>query len=287
MINLLQKPYPLLESTPARWRMCIVFSVFVGLFLFVFRPFGIGSSPGSMLNIALAYAAVCFGLMVFLNLLLVPLLPGLFKESAWTTGHQIFWTLVNVLVIGLGNLLLTNWLFEARLSWENLLIFEAYTLAIGFFPVTVSFVLNQIRLERHYLEKSGQLNAQLTVSPPLARATGQVVLSSDNQGENLALNVSDFVLALAADNYVEVHFLAGNTLKKALLRTTLSRLSAELAEHPACWRCHKSYVVNQAFVDRFTGNAQGYKLHLQAMDFLVPVSRSLHAELQQRFDSKD
>lgn len=286
MFNLFQKPYPLLESQAARWWMCFVFSAFVGLFLYIFRPFGIGSSTGAMGSIALAYAGVCFTLMLILNVLLVPLLPDLFKESQWTTGHQIFWTLVNVLVIGLGNLLLTNWLFQARLSWENLLIFEAYTLAIGFFPVTVSFVLNQIRLERHYREKSGQLNAQLTVSPPLAKATGQVVLSSDNQGENLALNVSDFVLALAADNYVEVHFLAGNIIKKALLRTTLSRLSAELAEHPACWRCHKSYVVNQAFVDRFTGNAQGYKLHLQAIDFLVPVSRSLHAELHQRFGTK-
>jgi len=286
MLKLLQKPYPLLESKAARWRMCIVFSVFVGLFLYVFQPFGIGNSPGSMANTALAYAGVCFGLMVLLNILIVPLLPGLFRESGWTTGHQISWTLVNVLVIGLGNLLLTNWLFEVRLSWKNLLTFEAFTLAIGFFPVSVSFILNQIRLERHYREKSGQLNVQLTAGPLPSKDQGLVVFNSDNQGENLSLIVADFVLAIAADNYVEVHFLERSTLKKALLRTTLSRLSTELVEHPTCWRCHKSYVVNQAFVDRFSGNAQGYKLHLQSIDFLVPVSRSLHAELHQRFGTK-
>lgn len=283
MLEILQKPYPLLESKVARWRMCFVFSAFVGLFLYIFEPFGLGNSTGSMAQIALAYTAVCFGLMVALNVLIVPVLPGLFRESAWTTGHQIFWTLVNVLVIGLGNLLLTTWMFNAKLDWGNLLTFEAYTLAVGFFPISISFVLNQIRLERHYREKSGLLNTQLAASHSLAKDDGRVVLSSDNQGENLTLSVADFVLAVAADNYVEVHFLAGNTLKKALLRTTLSRLSAELAEHPACWRCHKSYVVNAMAVSRFSGNAQGYKLHLDQYNAVVPVSRSLHLELHKRF----
>jgi len=283
MFRLLQKPYPLLESTASRWRMCIVFSVFVGLFLFVFQPFGIASSPGSMVNIALAYAGICFGIMVVLNIILVPLLPGLFRESAWTTGHQIFWTLLNVLVIGLGNLLLTNWMFNAKLDWNNLLTFEAYTLAIGFFPITISFVLNQIRLERHYQQNSVKLNDQLITQKAKVTDLTVVALSSDNQGENLQLQLENFLLAAAADNYVEVHYLESKTLKKVLLRTTLSRISNELADHPNCWRCHKSYVVNQAFVDKFSGNAQGYKLHLREFELLVPISRSLHAELHQRF----
>jgi hypothetical protein len=283
MLKLLQKPYPLLESTASRWWMSSLFSLFVGLFLYVFQPFGIGSSPGSMLYIASAYAAVCFVLMVLLNLVMVPLLPGLFKESGWTTGHQIFWTLVNVLVIGLGNLLLTSWMFATRLDWGNLMTFEAYTLAIGFFPISVSFVLNQIRLERHYQEKSAQLNAHLPSIHRSIPEIGRVILSSDNQGEQLEINVADFILANAADNYVEVMYLEGKNVRKALLRTTLSRLCTELADHQGCWRCHKSYVVNQSFVDKFSGNAQGYKLHLDQLNTLVPVSRKLHGELHQRF----
>src|SRR5690606_14612627 len=120
---------------------------------------------------------------------------------------QIFWTLLNVLVIGLGNLLLTNWMFNAKLDWSNLLTFEAYTLAIGFFPITISFVLNQIRLERHYQQNSVKLNDQLITQKATVADLTVVVLSSDNQGENLQLQLENFLLAEAADNYVEVHYL--------------------------------------------------------------------------------
>jgi len=283
MLKLLQKSYPLLESKAARWRMCLVFSVFVGLFLFVFEPFGIGNSPGPMWLNALAYAGVCLVLMFALNILLVPVLPGLFRESTWTTGHQIFWTMLNVLVIGFGNLLLTSWLFNAALDWDNFVTFEAYTLAIGFFPVTVSFVLNQIRLERHYQHSSERLNLRLTNEQRNTSDLVEVRLTSDNQGEDLQLQIADFVLAIAADNYVEVYYRREGTMQKILLRTTLRRLEAELAGHQDCWRCHKSYLVNSSYVNRFSGNAQGYKLHLSLLGTLVPVSRGLHQELHPRF----
>ncbi len=40
-------------------------------------------------------------------------------------------------------------------------------------------------------------------------------------------------------------------------------------------RCHKSYIVNLNKVNRISGNAKGYKLQIDELDFLIPVSRSL------------
>ncbi len=285
MLKLLEKPYPLLESRAARWRMSILFSVFVFLFLSVFKPFGLHEAGMNLYLLTAGYGLVCLVIMVLLNIVLVPLLPGLFRESAWTTGHQIFWTLVNVALIGLGNAVFTMWVFDGVIELHGLLRFELYTLSIGLFPVAVSALLNQFRLERQYSRASLRLNEQLhpeTRQPVPDEAT--LTLHSDNQGEDLHISAHQLLYFQAADNYVEVVYQQGNQLQKTLLRTTLKRVEAELAGHPQFWRCHKSYLVNKNYVTRFSGNAQGYRLHLQYSDALVPVSRSLYQSLKHQFN---
>ena len=66
--------------------------------------------------------------------------------------------------------------------------------------------------------------------------------------------------------------------EKPLLRSSLSRLEKQI-DQPHIVRCHRSYVVNINRVERVTGNAQGYKLHLFAGQFLIPVARQYNESL--------
>jgi DNA-binding LytR/AlgR family response regulator len=284
MFKILEKPYPLTESTAARWRMCIGFSVFVFLFLYGFQPFGLDETHINLPALTAGYALVCFVLMVVLNILLVPLLPGLFRENSWTTGRQIFWTLVNIACIGLGNAIFTQLAFEHAVQFHDLIRFEIYTLSIGLFPVAASAVLNQIRLERRYRLASEQLNQSLHPEKSInAKDDIVITLSSDTQGEFLQLAAEQLMYVQAADNYAEAVYSEAGQVQKMLLRTTLKRVEAELAGHSQFWRCHKSFLVNKQLVVHTSGNAQGYKLHLLETGMAIPVSRSKHDELEAQF----
>lgn len=285
MFEILQKPYPLLVSRRSRIRMSILFSLFTWFFLYIFRPFGVDESQFPMFLVSFSYGMVCFVMMMVLNVFVVPLLPGLFAEQSWTTGHQIFWTMVNIFSIGLGNWVLTAYLFYEPLLLKELINFEVYTLVIGLFPVGISYILNQIWLERKYRLAAANLNEELHPErQDPTSSDSKVVIHSDNQDEDLTLDANRLVYAEASDNYVLFKYLnERKQLHKKLIRTSLKKVENDLQAHPQFWRCHKSYIVNRLHVARFSGNAQGYKLHLQTTDEFVPVARSQGAKIKEHF----
>ncbi|NTV41579.1 MAG: LytTR family transcriptional regulator, partial [Candidatus Moranbacteria bacterium] len=54
-----------------------------------------------------------------------------------------------------------------------------------------------------------------------------------------------------------------------------------LTEHKFIVKCHRSYIVNINYIDRFEGNVQGYKLYLDKIDFPIPVSKNFAGRLQE------
>jgi hypothetical protein len=279
LIQLLDQPYPYAADLKGRWQMSFVFSVFVFLFLYGFAPFGLGQAPYPLVYLAAAYGLLCFVFMVFLNIVLVVLMPGWFQENEWTTRRQIGWTLVNMLLIGAGNAVLTMLLFDWPFSWRQLLVLEAYTLAIGLFPVSLSLILNQMRLERIYRKQAEIYNHTL---PHYTRnvVSEQVSLVSDNQDEDLQLALDELLFIQAADNYVAVHWQRQGENEKRLLRAPLKRMEAALSAYPNVWKCHKSYLVNLNRVVQIIGNAQGYRLLLDVGEYSIPVSRQNNEALK-------
>ena len=54
-----------------------------------------------------------------------------------------------------------------------------------------------------------------------------------------------------------------------------------LKEHKFIVKCHRSFMVNIDYIDRFEGNLQGYKLYFEHIDFPIPVSKSFASKLQE------
>ncbi len=278
MLRVLHQPYPLTESSAARWRMSLLFGLFVSLFLYIFQPVGFHEIAAHKGWHAIGYGLVCTTIMLVLNVLAVRLFPQFFTEKVWTTGKQILWTMLNIALIGLGNLLYTHWAFSLEIRLGSVLYFELITLGIGLFPTAASYVLNQLLLERRYRLGSDVLNEKLTHHPHLSIQT-ELCLAGENQTDRLCLLAEQLLYLQAADNYVEVHYLDGQQQKQLLLRGSLRAFEQQLAAHHHFVRCHKSFIVNQQHIQRISGNAQGYKLHLQQSEALIPVSRALNTEL--------
>ena len=140
-----------------------------------------------------------------------------------------------------------------------------------------------------------------------------LTLVADNEKDRLSLRPDSLLFIESSDNYCTVVHLKNSTsgveqAVKPLLRSSLSRLETQIAEivperphrrsgttahrssppgleqdrpkhHPRIVRCHRSYIVNLDRVERVTGNAQGYKLHLLGGQFQVPVARRFNDNL--------
>ncbi len=63
---------------------------------------------------------------------------------------------------------------------------------------------------------------------------------------------------------------------KELKRSSLKNIEEQLIlPAPVAIRTHRTFLVNTKHIIKMTGNAQGYQLYFQNIDFAVPVSRAM------------
>lgn len=272
-------------------RKAAVIGLFVGLFLLIFQPFGINlwDTPNKALKV-IGFGAVTF-VITAINFVIWPrLFPKLFAEQTWTIGREILFVTTNVLLIAIANRLYLSGLLEPKeesgLNWLNMIV---VTFLIAVFPVTGLVLLNYIRELKKYSRAAADLpihnsvtdnlptmNTVVAVASELPDST--VTLVADNEKDKLVLPIESLVFIESSDNYCTVVYLKNEQPAKPLLRSSLSRLEKQIAQ-PHIVRCHRSYVVNLNRVERVTGNAQGYKLHLLGGQFQLPVARQYNETL--------
>lgn len=278
MLQFLRKPYPIDKSFRRMLVVALLFGLFVFAFLRYFEPFGIHGLKEKTLVCGF-FGAWCFVAVLLLNNGVLLLFGKWFREDRWTAGKEILWALIHIAVIGLGNAVFMVMMGYANWSVEHFLTYVGYTLIVGVFPVTVSVLLTEIRLSRQYLQQSAELNTMLH---PETTGSDAIVLPSENKNEDLNLLPDDLIYLEAAENYVTVFYKDRETIRKSVLRSTL-KAQEELLQHlPAIFRPHKSFLVNCNHISHISGNAQGYKLHLNGISEPIPVSRRQNEALRQR-----
>ena len=290
MFKLFSQPYPIEDSPGRNLRKAVIIGLFVGVFLVVFQPFGLSTWNTSSKLIKL----FGFGLITFIvtsfNFIVWPrLFPDQFSDQRWTVGREIGLVMGNILLIAIANRLYLEWILagvDSGMGWVGMIL---VTFLIGLFPTTGAVLLSYIQ----QLKKYSQSAAQLTILSPDSSnrysennshgqsgtvAADTLLLVADNEKDALSLQPTDLLFIESSDNYCTVVYLKNQQPAKPLLRSSLSRLESQIAL-PHIVRCHRSYVVNLHRVERVTGNAQGYKLHLLGGHYQVPVARKYNDTL--------
>lgn len=283
-LKILSEPHPHSAPLQNRLLICIVFSTFVFLFLWVFQPFGLSSLPKGIMQVAFGYGAVCFTLMFLLNIVIIEAFRKSFREERWTLAKELLWIILNTLLIGLGNAVYTSYVLGWGLNTNVLVTFELYTVAIGVIPSSVMIVFTHKRMNTKYAHEAEQLNNKITPKEP--HHNNLITIQSENKGEKLSLDADNILFINSAENYIEVHFLQKGLVQKKVLRNTLKQVEEDTKEFGSLMRCHRGYIVNTDKVKKISGNAQGYKLHFNQTDALVPVSRSLSSQLKEKLQAK-
>ncbi len=293
LFELLRQPYPSTESPIRELRQAAVIGLFVGLFLLVFQPFGLSAwqTPDKPLKI-LGFGLVTFVITAFNFTVWPKLFPRQFADERWNVGRQIMLITGNILLIAIGNRLYLEWMLNREgyndyTSWFGMIL---VTFLLGLFPTTGAVMFNYIRKLKKYSQSADGFpmlpptlteptNSTETVSAP---TPGQVetplTLVSDNEKDTVIINSAQLLYVESSDNYCTVVYQKDSQLVKPLLRSSLSRIEGQI-NRPRIVRCHRSYVVNLDRVERVTGNAQGYRLHLADGLVQVPVARQYNETL--------
>lgn len=272
MLNKFNQPFP--DKADLKQSLLTIFyvGVFVGLFLFLIRPFSI---EGPWIDLAWASAGfaavtIVFGWISEISTRYVFRLK--MDGPTWTLGKWILSSVVLIVWIALGKYLFVNWLMDWRaMGYFSFLRMVGYTSLIGIFPVALSGVLIQLRETQKNEKSASDISQHLRGSVDSNRTL--ITLESEN-GSELKLDASKVRFVEAMQNYLTVWFMVDGKLKKEVLRSTLIAAEKQF-EHSAVVRCHRSYLVNVDAIEKVSGNAQGLKLKLQDVsDMEIPVSRS-------------
>jgi DNA-binding LytR/AlgR family response regulator len=274
-----KKPYYRNPAPVAALKQAALFGLFVFLFLFIFKPFGILGMSGSFLGIILGFAAMTLAVMIVLNVLIPLFFPAFFEETGWTVGKEVLYAGVNLWGIGVANFLFFAYTAKSDFSPGAFWGFQLFTVSIGVFPVGFLTLARERQSRAAYERTATILTEEL---PKAAVSSDRTVLFQLRNGlEPLTLLTSELRYLQAADNYVYVHFFRHGPQRR-IIRSTLKLLEEDLNTGSGFLRCHKSYIVNLDHVVRISGNAQGYKLHLRGCDEPIPVSRQHNATIKAR-----
>lgn len=101
---------------------------------------------------------------------------------------------------------------------------------------------------------------------------GNVLLASSNNDDKNGLLSDNLVFIKAEDNYASFHYMVGEKILKKLKRISMYQLEQQINKSQFV-RCHRSYIVNLNYIDKFEKELTGSKVILKGINNIIPVSR--------------
>jgi hypothetical protein len=276
MQNPFNKPYPFNEDLKHNSKIVFFISAGVLVFLMLFQPFDIGLMPQREKY----YLIIGFGVITFLSLsiylLFIPsLFPKKYLSSKWNVKKEIFWNLWITFTI------LTGYFFYSKtlgvLKFDFNMVIKLILTAIV--PMSALIIINQNRMFRSRAKLADEINKKL--KDHKIRQEEIINFISDYQKDSLAIKVNLLLFIRSANNYIEVFWREGDSVKNQMVRCSMAYAEELLKEYKFVIKCHRSFIVNINYIDRFEGNLQGYKLYFEKIDFPIPVSKNFASKLQE------
>ena len=194
------------------------------------------------------------------------------------------WLLV---FIGICNSITAHYIYGMPFSIAFFMEGLTQTVIVGFFPCLDLLTIRQYTLLKKYSTSAIKLDKRISTPPLLihekhAEPSSPVSFQDEVSDADIKMNPNTIIYIVAADNYIKIFYIQNNLTQSLLVRGPLKNAEEKLSDQTRFFRCHRSYLVNLSFVRHISGNAQGYKLHLEGTEELIPVSRSLNNEIAEK-----
>jgi hypothetical protein len=245
-------------------------------FLFLFQPLEIDALETRDKSFLVIGLGVITFLSLSLNLLILPtLFPKILNGSSWNVKKEIFWLLWILFTVGFGYFLYYKTLGIMEFGFD--MVIKMLLIAIA--PISVLIVFNRNRLLRSHLKSANELNIKLKEHKSIPDKLVHFI--SDYQKDNLSIKVSLILFVRSANNYIEVFWKEGQSVKSQMVRCSLAKAEEILKDDRFIFKCHRSYMANINYIDKIEGSSQGYRLYFDQVDFPVPVSKNYANRLKE------
>ncbi len=261
----LDKPFPQEESLAATLKIVAAISVFVTVFLYMFKPFGLHQIQTGFLWLCLGFGCISFVASMVYEWFVVKVLKFKGEGTHFTYGRWILYFNGAMLFISVANFLFVRLAVIGHIDWSLFPYMIRGTFAIGFFPIIAMGAWALLVQEKKYQGIASEVNHD-------AEETKATKVTSSGSVYDIPLSQIRYVEAM--QNYIKIARVNEvGELTEKVERATLKGLSEQDLGNSLV-RCHRSFFVNRDAITSTAGNAQGLLLSLSDCDRPVPVSRS-------------
>ncbi|MCK5170493.1 MAG: LytTR family transcriptional regulator [Bacteroidales bacterium] len=284
LIKYINQPFPKAEN---KWKIIIIISLFVSLFLIIFQPFGIHLMESKNKYLILSGFGLVTFIALFINLIIIEnIFQKYFNEKNWIIWKEFTWLLWVIFSIGLGNAFYTNYLIDGyfQYNFHFLVLFQLYTMIIGTIPITILIITKQKYLLTRHLISANDLNKSLDQIKTGISKNQLIRFYADNDKDFIEFNNDDFYFIESSGNYVEIYLLDEDKITRKTFRRTLKRALDFFNNIPEITQCHRAFVVNTNKIASAKGNSQGLRLSLTNCDTEIPVSRGFVNSVREKIN---
>lgn len=272
----LKRPYFVNTNLITNLWIDLMLGASVFLFLIVFEPFHISLMDNNKVLFTLGFGGITFLVAYTYTLLFFVVFKNFANEDNYNVAKNILFLSLVLSSISLFNFKYQDFFFRryelpTRSSFTQSLL---KTLSVGTFPI----LLYTLYTEMYYRKKREKISARIMESRNLSSKKNsdiiEIKIHGNNKDEVLVFNIDRLTYVSSEKNYTSFFLTHDNGLDEKILRLPLHKVMLQLSVYNWIIRCHKSYIINTNSVQKVTGNARGYYLHMNILDFPIPVSRS-------------
>ena len=263
--------------------LVLLSSISFGIFLFIlsFQPFPHGEFDfyyRLLFNIGLG--AIVF-LFMFLVRIFYPCLIGKVSKSEKETTSSSH-------VSGFIIWLLSSFVFVCYLKYVGFVSISGSivykVVLISLVPPVLLFVydrMRKLRLKNESLvAEKEKIQQQFSKNEEDYQDLSIDFVSGVNGGK-LSFVLGEILFIKSANNYVEIHYLEEDQIKKKLARNTLSNIELQIESYPGLIRCHRTCIVNTHYIERFNGNCNNHSLTIRGYHKQIPVSQRYYLKVKE------
>lgn len=250
-------------------------ALFAYIFINIYRPFG----ADDWYNVTWWLFSLVSGLLVLSGMLVIILSRFIMfwvkRSRPVTVLYYVIMVVGEIFFMGglyailerivLGNVRPFGTLLYMAVQNTSLILLIPYIISLLFFAwqekkITLEELIHQIRRRAYFIP-----------------------FSDENGILRITLKSDDLIYLEASDNYVEIHYQAGDKVKSYLIRNSLKRIENQL-EGFSLVRCHRSFMVNVARVKMMRREKGVFFLWMDDEGTIsIPVSRSYSSEIAKFF----
>ncbi|WP_394748418.1 LytTR family transcriptional regulator DNA-binding domain-containing protein [Spongiimicrobium salis] len=279
LLTWLNKPYPLINGTKDKVLLVFSFGLFVAVFLFIFKPFGLQKITDYQLPFILGFGLSVTLALGFCYFIIPNVFRSLFNAERWQIKKEIGFLFLCFIVVAGFNTFYNNTFYPPMGQERDFLEFFGISFSVGIFPVIILIFLVELISNKKNNTNAIALNKLLSDKEPL-KVHEQITITADSIKEKpLKMALDSFLYATSANNYTTLTCYQDSKIVHQLVRLSLKKLENQLQDYPSILRVHRSYIVNTSKIITVKGNARALYLLLEGAPNPIPVSRNFPRKL--------